>query len=67
MARLTAWKRNRLPSSAFALPASRAYPIYDRAHARDALARVSEHGTEDEKAQVRAAVRQRYPDMEVES
>ena len=67
MARLTAWKRNRLPSSSFALPGRRAYPIYDEAHARDALARVSEYGTEDEKAQVRAAVRQRYPDMEVES
>lgn len=34
-------------------------------HARNALARVSEFGTASEKAQVRAAVKKRYPDIEV--
>ena len=62
MAKLTAAARNKLPSSAFALPGRR-YPIHDRNHARDALARVSEYGTAYEKAAVRHAVMQRYPDM----
>ena len=65
MARLSAWKRNRLPASQFALPGRR-YPIPDRAHARNALARVAQHGTPDEERRVRAAVKRRYPDMEVE-
>jgi hypothetical protein len=62
MAKLTAAARKKLPGSVFALPGRR-YPIHDRNHARDALARVSEFGTPYEKAAVRQAVRQRYPDM----
>ena len=62
MAKLTAATRNKLPGSAFALPGRR-YPIHDRNHARNALARVSEYGTPYEKAAVRHAVLQRYPDM----
>ncbi|MDA8311447.1 MAG: hypothetical protein M0Z46_12710 [Actinomycetota bacterium] len=65
MARLTAWQRHRLGRSQFALPAERKYPIEDRTHARNALARVSQHGTPEEKRKVRAAVKRRYPDMEV--
>ena len=64
MALLTAAERKKLPAHAFAIPSKRAYPIHDKAHARDALARVSEYGTPGEKAQVKRAVAQRYPDME---
>lgn len=66
MARLTAWQRHRLRASQFALPAERKYPIEDEAHARDALARVAEYGTPEEKSRVRHAVKKRYPQMEVE-
>ena len=54
--------RNKLPDSAFAL-SGRRYPIHDRAHAANALARVSQHGTPEEKAKVKAAVCKKYPDL----
>lgn len=60
MSALTARARKALPSSAFALSGER-YPIHDKSHARNALVRVSQHGTSAEKAKVRAAVRRRYP------
>lgn len=63
MARLTAAGRRRLPKSAFVYPGRRAYPIHDRAHARAALSRVSQHGSPAQKSRVRAAVRARYPSM----
>jgi hypothetical protein len=72
MARLTAKDRQRLPSSSFALPGkgegkggkgSGSYPIPDRSHAANALARVSQHGSSSEKARVRAKVHAKYPDM----
>ena len=50
MAKLTAAVRNNLPTSDFALPKDRAYPINDRGHAANALARVSHNGTAEEKA-----------------
>lgn len=65
MAKLTSKARNALPSSAFAEPGKRAYPISDKDHARDALARVAANGTPHEKAVVRAAVKRRYPGMKV--
>jgi hypothetical protein len=43
------------------MPKQRKYPINDRSHARNALARVSQHGSPAQKARVRAAVRRRYP------
>lgn len=57
---LTAAERKHLPDSAFALPGRR-YPIHNESHARNALARVSENGTPEEQAKVRAAVHRRYP------
>ncbi len=63
--RLDAAARNALSDSAFALPGRR-YPIHDRAHAQDALARVAANGTNEEKAIVRAKVHARYPDMKHE-
>lgn len=68
--RLTAGERQSLPSSDFALPGkgkgpkgagSGSYPIPDESHARNALARVSQHGSSSEKAAVRAKVKAKYP------
>jgi len=69
---LSSAQRKRLPSSAFALPGQGAgpsgkgagsYPIPDRSHARNALARVSQHGSPSQKARVRAAVRRKFPSI----
>jgi hypothetical protein len=57
---LTTKARAALHDSAFALPGRR-YPIHDAAHAKNALARVSQFGTHDEKTQVRSAVHRRFP------
>jgi len=35
----------------------------DASHARNALSRVSQHGSSSEKARVRAAVHKRYPSI----
>ena len=60
MAKLTARARKAIPTQSFALPGRR-YPIEDANHARNALARVSQHGTAQEKATVRAKVHAKYP------
>jgi len=62
MAKLTTAKRKALPAKSFAGP-DRSYPINDPNHARNALARVSQHGTPAVKAKVRAAVHRKYPDI----
>lgn len=61
--KLTPKQRKKLPSRSFVFPRERRYPIHDRAHARNALVRVSAHGTPSEKAKVRSAVHKRYPDL----
>lgn len=63
MAKMTSQQRKNLPSSAFALPGKRAYPINDRAHAANALARVAQNGTAAQQSQVRAAVKRKYPSI----
>ena len=60
MAKLTAKARKAIPSKSFALP-GRKYPIEDASHARNALARVSQHGSSSQKAAVRAKVHAKYP------
>lgn len=60
MGKLTTSARNSLAGDSFALPGRR-YPIEDASHARNALARVSQHGSPAEQAEVRAAVHRRYP------
>ena len=55
MAELTTKGRNALATGSFALPGRR-YPIPDRSHGANALARVAQHGTPEEKATVRAKV-----------
>ena len=61
MAKLTPKRRNALKASTFAVPSERKYPINDPAHARNALARVAQHGTPAEKAAVRKKVAAKYP------
>lgn len=72
MAKLTAARRQAMPKKDFALPGkgegpkgagSGSYPIEDRAHARAALSRVSANGSPAEKAEVRAKVDAKYPQM----
>lgn len=63
MAKLTGKQRKKLPKKAFAIPSKRKYPIPDKAHARNALARVSAHGTKAQKKAVRAAVTKRFPSL----
>ncbi len=62
MAKLTAAKRNKIPGKDFAGP-DRSYPVEDASHARNALARVSQHGSPALKAKVRAKVHKKYPSM----
>ncbi len=42
MAKLTSKRRNALKASTFGLPGSRKYPMPDKSHARNALARASQ-------------------------
>jgi len=63
MATLTTAKRKKLRKSSFAIPSKRKYPIPDISHARNALARVAQHGTPSEKRQVRRAVYRKYPSL----
>ncbi len=58
--------RHLLPRSEFALPGRR-YLISDVSHGRNALARVSQHGTPEKKARVRAAVHRRFPKISLGS
>jgi hypothetical protein len=62
MGKLDAEKRSKIPASEFALPGRR-YPIEDKGHARNALARVSQDGTPSEKATVHRKVAAKYPDL----
>jgi hypothetical protein len=59
-AELTTQGRKQISEGNFALPGRR-YPIHDESHARNALARVTQHGTPEEQAKVRAAVKKKYP------
>jgi hypothetical protein len=60
MAKLTTQARKNIPTREFAGP-DRSYPIEDKAHARNALSRVSQHGSSALKAEVRAKVHHKYP------
>lgn len=65
MTKLTAKKRKSLPKGDFVFPGARKYPIEDKSHARNALARVSQHGSASEIARVKAAIRQKFPSIEI--
>ena len=62
--KLTTDERNSLSDDDFALPGRR-YPIHDEAHARDALTRVSQFGSAEEKSTVKEKIRKRYPNIEI--
>jgi hypothetical protein len=55
--------RNKLSRKSFALPGKRKYPIPDKTHARNALARVAQNGSPAEQKKVRAAVKKRFPSL----
>ena len=63
MTKLTYEKREELPKGDFVFPKTRRYPIEDAAHARDALARSS---GKPEHAAVVAAVKRKFPEIEIE-
>ena len=72
---LSADERRDLPDSDFALAGkgqgsegkqAGSYPIPDEAHARSALSLVAQHGTPEEKAKVRAAVKKKFPNIKQE-
>lgn len=55
--------RNAMSSSSFALKSEKKYRIDDLPHARNALARVAQHGTPAEKKQVKRAVVSKFPSL----
>lgn len=72
MARITTEERKKLPSKDFALPGKGkgaggkgpgSYPIDTKGRARNALARVSQHGSSEEKSEVRSKVKKKYPSI----
>jgi hypothetical protein len=63
MTKLTHAERADLPKADFVFPKTRRYPIEDAAHARDALARSS---GKPEHTAVTAAVKRKFPEIEIE-
>ncbi len=59
MAVLNTKERNNLPGKEFAVP-GRKYPIQDKVHAQNALARVSQFGSSKEKAEVQSKVAKKF-------
>jgi hypothetical protein len=53
--------RDKIKTKNFALPEEQKYPIEDKRHAANALARVSQFGTPSEKVEVRKKVYEKYP------
>lgn len=62
MAKLSSSQRNSLPSSEFAGP-DRSYPIPDRSHAQNALARASQFASPSEKEEIDEKVHSKFPNM----
>jgi len=60
--KLTTKEREDLSPKDFALPGGR-YPLPDINHAKNALARVSQFGSDEEKAKVRQKVKQKFPSI----
>ena len=70
MAVLSTAARKKLPSKSFALPGkgegaggkgAGSYPISDESHGRNALSRVAQHGSPEQKKIVRAKVHAKFP------
>lgn len=62
MAKLTTKERKKIPKKDFALKGGK-YPIEDKSHARNALARVAQHGTPAQKKEVKEKVHKKYPSI----
>lgn len=72
MAKLTTEKREELPKKDFAVPSRGegkarrgGYPIPDKSHARNALARASQSGSPKVKSEVKKAVERKFPSIAV--
>lgn len=65
MGKITSKGRKRMKASTFALPKERKYPIPDAAHARNALSRVSQHGSPSDVKRVKAAVHKKFPSIKI--
>ena len=65
MANLTTAKRNALPNSAFAEPKERKYPIEDASHARNALSRSSQFGSEALQTKVKKRIVKKFPGIKI--
>ena len=63
MAKLTGKQRKKLPKSSYALPGKRKYPIPDKAHAKNALARASQNESKATQKKIRAKVTKRFPSL----
>ena len=73
---LSAAERRALPNKDFVFPGKGegpegkqrgAYPINDKKHARAALAMAAAHASPEKEAKVKAAVKKKYPEIEVQS
>lgn len=60
MSKLTTKERNAIPTSEFAGP-DRSYPIQNKSHARNALARASQHASPELQKRIRAKVHSKFP------
>jgi hypothetical protein len=63
MAELDANQRKHIKDADFGEPEQRKYPIEDETHARNALSRVAQHGTDAEQKEVRKNVEKKYPSL----
>lgn len=64
---LTTVGRKHVAPENFVFPEEKKYPIHDIAHARNALARVSQYGSPEEISKVRSKVYTKYPSLKPES
>lgn len=62
MAKLTTKARKAIPTKSFALP-GRKYPIEDKAHARNALARASQFASPSQLARIKSMVAKKFPSI----
>jgi len=62
MAKLTTAARKKIPGKEFAGP-DRSYPIEDASHARNALARASQHASPELASKIRHKVHAKYPNI----
>ena len=62
MARLTSKERKNLSSKEFAGP-DRSYPINDKSHARNALARASQFASPELRSKIARAIHAKFPSI----